>query len=149
MCDKRKKGFGGSNSALILDEAPKGAGSRHKLTNGVNGTNSNGVSNSICNGIGFQRHDRAKKLFVLSAKSEKSLASYLASFKEYLRTAPEDAAFAHDLSFTLGQRRTHHHWRTAAVASSASELQTQLSGIKLGKTKDQVISFVFTGQGAQ
>ncbi|EFY96790.1 Acyl carrier protein-like protein [Metarhizium robertsii ARSEF 23] len=142
-------GFGGSNSALILDEAPKGTGSRHKLTNGVNGTSSNGMSNSICNGEGFQRHDRAKKLFVLSAKSEKSLASYLASFKEYLQTAPEDAAFAHDLSFTLGQRRTHHHWRTAAVAISASELQTQLSGIKLGKTKDQVISFVFTGQGAQ
>ena len=57
--------------------------------------------------------------------------------------------FIKDLSYTLGQRRTHFQYRAAATASSAAELKEKLSLAKVSKTRDRVIAFVFTGQGAQ
>lgn len=89
------------------------------------------------------------RLFVFSAKSENNLASYLPSFLEYLATALEDRDFLKDLSFTLGQRRTHYPNRVAVTADSVATLKTRLSAAKVSKVKDRVIAFAFTGQGAQ
>lgn len=113
-------------------------------SNGVNGVNGHG------NGINSaDRVSSPPRLFVLSARTEKSLTSYLSSFDDYLDQVPESTEFVKDLSYTLGQRRTHHAYRVSAVADSIEELQKQLSAVKPSKAKDRLIAFVFTGQGAQ
>ncbi|KAK7756454.1 putative PKS/NRPS-like protein biosynthetic cluster [Diatrype stigma] len=192
--------FGGSNAAIILEEAPdicraahgvtpgkefkhtngaeaiNGAeyknGSQHQNgiehsrlvngvehTNGVNGVkhpdnnnillNGAGKSHAASNGIAsldYSGSNARKRLFVLSAKSKNSLSSYLPFFEEYLTAAPESNDFAKNLSYTLGQRRTHHPHRIAVVADSIDSLKAQLAAPKVTKTKDQVLAFVFTGQ---
>lgn len=121
-----------------MEKAP--SGSTTNGTNGVNGTN--GINgNSAATHIG--------RLFVVSAKTEKSLSSYLSSFDEYLDEALESSDFGKDLSYTLGQRRTHHSWRVSVVADSVASLQEKLSTAKPSRGKDRVIAFAFTGQGAQ
>ncbi|KAI0968650.1 putative polyketide synthase [Xylaria arbuscula] len=133
-------GFGGSNSALIL-EAPSRA-----AKNDVNGnTGVNGV-NGVNGGIGKRQEQR---LFVFSAKVERSLTNYLPSFGEYLDEAPESEDFIKSLSYTLGQRRTHYGYRVSVVADSVTSLQEQLSTAKPTKVKEHVITMAFTGQGAQ
>jgi acyl transferase domain-containing protein len=160
MADAGNVGFGGSNAAVILEEAPTVPRPSNELANGTNanGISTNGMehanSTGLANGIGVVAHDQAshdsvRRLFVLSTRSESSLASYLSSFKEYLDTAPESSNFAKDLSFTLGQRRTHHPYRVAVTADSVSSLKDQLPARKVSKVKDRPIAYAFTGQGAQ
>ena len=68
---------------------------------------------------------------------------------EYLDTAPGSSNFMKDLSFTLGQRRTQYPYRITATADSVTSLKAQLTASKISKTKDRIIAYVFTGQGAQ
>lgn len=103
----------------------------------MNGTNGN-ISNP-----GQQR------LFVFSAKTEKTLMNYLSSFEEYLDETPESHNFLKNLSYTLGQRRTHHGYRVSVVAESITGLQEKLSTAKPIRVKEHGITMVFTGQGAQ
>ena len=176
----RNTGFGGSNSAIILEEAPSrsavngindtnGTNGTHYTNgingnNGINGTNhTNGVSGtsktSDTNGVNgangtYGTNDNGvatdiQRLFVLSARTEKSLTSYLSSFDEYLDEAPDSSDFIKNLSYTLGQRRTHHPYRVSALADSVASLQEKLSTAKPNRIKDQTIAFAFTGQGAQ
>ena len=94
----------------------------------------------------------AERLFVFSAKSPASLDSYLSSFAEYLEKAPQSSKFAKDLSFTLGQRRTHFGHRVARTADSPASLRDELLSLSTGaksRTADPIIAFSFTGQGAQ
>ncbi|KAI1267381.1 putative polyketide synthase [Xylariaceae sp. FL1019] len=157
-------GFGGSNAAIILEEAPKlpiGNGVAHhnghangnEQTNGVPPLNSSVVSGSngspVRNGCNGQSHETSKRLFVLSAKSESSVAAYSSSCLEYLNKAPNTDQFMRDLCFTLGQRRTHHAHRIAVSAESLETLKSQLSLAKPKKIKDRALAWVFTGQGAQ
>ncbi|PLB49064.1 polyketide synthase-like protein [Aspergillus steynii IBT 23096] len=153
-------GFGGSNSAVILEAAPSTA----SLTNGANGANGINGTNGVTNGANGHgsladaangtndvtaSDPLAQRLFVLSAKTEKSLTSYLGSFQEYLDAAPQSVDFLKDLSYTLGQRRTQHAYRVAATANSVDSLKEKLSTAKPSKIRDRVIAFAFTGQGAQ
>lgn len=132
-------------------------------TNGhANGT-ANGKVNGNSNGhtaVSSSSSDTStlapvQRLFVLSAKTESSLAAYQATFDEYLDEAPDTADFAKQLSYTLGQRRSHHAYRIAVVAASAAGLQEKLLAAKPTRTKTSptnaatTIAFVFTGQGAQ
>ncbi|KAL8789759.1 MAG: hypothetical protein Q9213_001010 [Squamulea squamosa] len=98
--------------------------------------------------VGLEEH-----LFVFSAQSSNSLGAYLSTFVEYLEEEPKSIESAKGLAFTLGQRRTHFAHRVAVAAISTSSLKDQLQSIpkiaKSGKTKDPVIAFTFTGQGAQ
>lgn len=86
---------------------------------------------------------------MLSAKTEGSLAAYLKALTEYLENEDDSNKFAKDLSFTLGQRRSHHPYRTSVVADSIATLKTQLPSAKISKIKDRTLAFAFTGQGAQ
>lgn len=166
MCSYNS-GFGGSNSAIILEEAPSRSAASHNGTNGVNNTNgfdgTNGIENTF-DGVGNGHNDGlrgesglngtnvgtwSRRLFIFSAKTQKSLTSYLTSFKEYLDEAPMSSDFFRDLSYTLGQRRTHYPYRVSAVASSVGGLQEKLSTLKPNRIKDRTHAFVFTGQGAQ
>lgn len=181
-------GFGGSNSAIIVEGYPSTSGTHgtqngEAATNGiatngevaangitangtvetngittngtetaVNGTATNGIVavNGTANGTnGDNIATDPQRLFVLSAKSEKSLTSYLTDFDEYLDEVPETSDFFRDLSYTLGQRRTHYPYRVTAVADSVATLQEKLSAAKPSRIKDQTIAFAFTGQGAQ
>lgn len=78
------------------------------------------------------------------------MKSYLTEFEEYLEDeAPESAEFVRDLSYTLGQRRSHFPYRAFAVADSVEALSEKVSAAKPNRIKDRVLAFVFTGQGAQ
>lgn len=159
-------GFGGSNAAVIIEAAPPpqhANGTTHangvEYTNGTgatNGTHTNGTKingttagNGVVNGKEHDLSHDPLRLFVFSAKTKTSLTSYLPSFVEYLNTAPQSSSLAKDLCFTLGQRRSHFNHRVAMVANSTATLEDQLSAQKITKIKEHVISYVFTGQGAQ
>ncbi|KAK9782147.1 putative Polyketide synthase [Seiridium cardinale] len=173
-------GFGGSKSAVIIEEAPSDLNRTEDLNNSTNGTNgtdglshtngaeakdnsvsTNGVSTTNgsreTNGtIGLNGHsvngsDHAEipRLFALSAKTEKSLKSYLSSFDEYLDEVSSSKEYLNDLAYTLGQRRTHHPQRVAIVAGSVEDLQEKLAEAKPSRVKDRNIAYAFTGQGAQ
>lgn len=155
-------GFGGSNSAVLLEEAPPSTIPRNGYPNKTNGysNGTNGYSNGInghSNGTnGHSNGTRGlssanllpQRLFVFTAKTEKSLLSYLSSFSEYLDTAPDNGDLVEDLSYTLGERRTHHAYRISAIADSMAGLKEKLSTAKPKKIQDRVIAFAFTGQGA-
>ncbi|KAG9259098.1 putative polyketide synthase [Emericellopsis atlantica] len=127
-------GFGGSNSAIIMDE---GTSSTPKLTNGA--ATQNGV-----------HHDLKNRVFVFSAKSESSLSAYLLSFKEYLEgTVSTEQRWLDDLAFTLGEHRKHHPYRAAVTAASLDDLKTQVFAARPRKSRERTVCFVFTGQGAQ
>lgn len=122
--------------------------------NGANGVNGSNGSNVVHKANSTSFNDKAgndplRQVFVLSARTEKSLNSYLTSFDEYLDEAPESSDFVKNLSYTLGQRRTHHTYRVSAVANSVESLQEKLLSAQPTRSKEQTIAFVFTGQGAQ
>ncbi|KAK2795949.1 Type I Iterative PKS [Onygenales sp. PD_10] len=156
IADAEYVGFGGSNAAILLDESPEIPPPGNQFARGINTDKTEAP-----NGIGFDASNNAveydympsdpmRQLFVVSAKSESSLRAYMSSFKEYLYTAPESRKFVKDLSFTLGERRTHHPYRAAVTADSVSSLKTQLESCKITKVlTHQTIAYVFTGQGAQ
>ncbi|KAK2800138.1 Type I Iterative PKS [Emmonsiellopsis sp. PD_5] len=139
-------GFGGSNAAILLDESPGGINT--DKTEGPNGVVFDESNNEV--EYDYMPSDPMRQLFVVSAKTESSLRSYMSPFKEYLHTAPESRKFVKDLGFTLGERRTHHPYRAAVIADSVSSLKTQLESCKITKVlTHQTIAYVFTGQGAQ
>lgn len=104
--------------------------------NGVNGVN--GASSSL-----------GHRLYVFSARTERSLTNYLSSFDEYLDDIPDSKDFTKNLAYTLGQRRTHHGHRVSIVAESISSLQEKILAAKPTRIKGQTIIMAFTGQGAQ
>ncbi|KAI1147950.1 putative polyketide synthase [Nemania diffusa] len=132
-------GFGGSNSALILESPLEVA---HHKANGVNGMN--GV-----NGVNGASSSLGHRLYVFSARTERSLTNYLSSFDEYLDDIPDSKDFTKNLAYTLGQRRTHHGHRVSIVAESISSLQEKILAAKPTRIKGQTIIMAFTGQGAQ
>lgn len=142
-------GANGTNGSAIQ----KPNGTNGHVTHEANGTNGhtikdiNGTNGLAENGNGIA--NQTQRLYVFSAKTQKSLTSYLISFDEYLDTVSDSSDFATDLSYTLGQRRNHHPYRVAAVANSMESLQEKLSVLKPTRTKERAVLFVFTGQGAQ
>lgn len=122
-------GFGGSNASVLLEEAPK-----LPLV----------VANDAENAV--------QRLFVLSAKSESSLNAYVSALLQHIQDADDGAGILKDLSFTLGERRTHHPYRNAVQASSIEDLEDALLSLqdssRPSKAKDLTLGFIFTGQGA-
>ncbi|MCJ1251296.1 hypothetical protein MMC30_008528 [Trapelia coarctata] len=166
-------GFGGSNAAVLLEEFQGDASRARGLCNGHGSLNGHGTPNGQGNANGHspqlgqtngtytnghsQSH-ASRRLLAFSAKSEKSLSLFLSSFASYLKNMAPLAAtdtFMADLSFTLGQRRTHFLHRLALAADSVEDLIQQLSSLppsstgKVRSEKEPVPAFVFTGQGAQ
>ena len=147
-------GFGGSNAAVILEQHNSALQISNPKAGHVNGYGSETRGTQETNGLA--KGHKAQWLFAFSAKSEGSLMTYCSSFLEYLDGLDfemDSRELLKNLSFTLGQRRSHFPYRVAATADSLHCLQEQLSSLfsikKSSKTKDSVIAFVFTGQGAQ
>ena len=122
-------GFGGSNASVLLEEAPQ-----------LPSFESNGAEGAV------------QRLFVLSAKSESSLSAYVSALLQHIQDVDDGAEILKDLSFTLGERRTHHSYRNAVQASSIDELEDGLLSLQDSsrptKAKELTLGFIFTGQGA-
>ncbi|KAK5987983.1 Highly reducing polyketide synthase valA [Cladobotryum mycophilum] len=149
-------GFGGSNAAILLEEAPKTCpqGDCDKVNNsGVHHSIDSVQSNkAIENGpvmTVVDEEDKAMQsphasdvehLLVFSAQSMNSLEAYISSFVGYLEESPTSFESIKDLAFTLGQRRTHFAHRVSLTANSTLSLKSQLQSMskitKSGKTKD-------------
>ncbi|CAI6339140.1 unnamed protein product [Periconia digitata] len=134
-------GFGGSNAAVLLDAAPEASHTRNAKKAG------------IAHDQAIVEADSKELLLVFSAKSPISLQTYISSFQAYLKTAPSSDVFLRNLTYTLGQRRTHFPHRITVSATSMNSLQKELvnlpSNMKSGITNSLNLAFVFTGQGAQ
>jgi acyl transferase domain-containing protein/NADPH:quinone reductase-like Zn-dependent oxidoreductase/acyl carrier protein len=102
-----------------------------------------------------QEEGSTPRLFIMSAASQASLISMLATNEEWISKHCNSPTALRDLSYTLAQRRSLLPWRFSCVAANQKELQDSLI---LGAKKPDAItritpgakvSFVFTGQGAQ
>ncbi len=114
--------FGGANAHLVLEEGPQA------------------TPPAAFDG------DRS---FVLpiSAKSPAALRASIEEYRQYLEAGADGSGLL-DVCFTAGVRRSHHHLRFAAAASSLREMADQLASnaeLPRGVTK---LAFVFSGQGS-
>jgi acyl transferase domain-containing protein len=110
---------------------------------------------SYVNGLsGMDEHHKRRRIFVLSAFHETIGEQQTSRLKSFVgsRTKHAENDFMEDLSYTLGECRTHHAWRRAITALATGELLNALEteSVKFSKSKKAVrLGFVFTGQGAQ
>ncbi|KAK2005876.1 polyketide synthase [Colletotrichum eremochloae] len=156
-------GYGGSNAHAILDDAYNYLKARrlegihntvdkyreHDLGNGrVNGngmTNGNGHSNESWAIISLSAQDEDGP-----KRQAQALQAHLSS--ETITT--DDKTFLLDLCHTLFARRSVLNWRSAAVVSfvadaSANLISGAFKALFTLPSKTPVLSYVFTGQGAQ
>lgn len=126
-------GFGGSNAHVVLERGP------------IN----------IPKEIETETRTENIRLIVLSGHDEKAAKRAGKQLGVYLEQHPEifQKRLMRDVSYTLGERRTHHAYRIAIPATSFSDLATSLNGVAALPTRASAIAptlaFVFTGQGAQ
>ena len=126
-------GFGGTNSHIILEEAP------------LKTSESAQPNSSHC--------------LTLSAKNEPALQELARRYEIFLRSNP-DTSLA-NLCFTANTGRTHFKYRLAIIAESCQQLQHRLQNFlsqgkakncftgKIEQSKSPQVAFLFTGQGSQ
>lgn len=92
-------------------------------------------------------------LFAVSANDETAFNKRKEQLQHFLSSEGNSRISARDLAYTLGQRRTHLTWRTAAIASTPSDLSASLPHIPGIRSRGQKhplrLAFVFPGQGSQ
>jgi acyl transferase domain-containing protein len=122
-------GFGGTNAHCIVEAAPERKRS-----------------------VDFtQASSTPPQLFILSAKTEKSLKANIERLNSWTSDAEQEFDMG-DLAYTLATRRSMMLWRWSTVASDRQSLIAALSqkGLRLEKAAGQQrMIFLFTGQGAQ
>ena len=163
-------GYGGANVHIVLDDARHYLESRNlngkhitvlsdsepvvKLTNGhsVSAT-SHSTENHVQSEL--PSYGPQSRLLVWSASDEASLKNLLAAYQQHLSalgTPAEERQYFEDLCHTLSSRRSLLPWKTFLVCDSLDQLRDMIrvktSGL-LRSRSAPVISFVFTGQGAQ
>ena len=95
------------------------------------------------------------RLLVWSASDEVSLKNLLAAYQQHLSSlcSPADGKqYFEDLCHTLSCRRTLLPWKASLVCNSVHEIREALStkNLRLLRSRSApVVSFLFTGQGAQ
>ncbi|WP_160712990.1 condensation domain-containing protein [Chitinophaga solisilvae] len=111
-------GLSGTNCHILLEEAPA---------------------------TGSQDEDTGMHIFSFSARTEKSLQTYLHKFGSYL-SEPGSAALP-DISYTLSTGRNHYPYRVSLIADSKASLWRQLSAAAITTVKEPVkkIIFLFSG----
>ncbi|KAB8221196.1 hypothetical protein BDV33DRAFT_202677 [Aspergillus novoparasiticus] len=137
-------GFGGSNAHAILTKAPPTQSDMFtELENLVHG-----------NSDDTQSHAPTRRVYPISANDKQAFTRRLKTLETYLEQQPEafNMYLMENLAYTLGERRTAFPWRAAVSAASATELIGQITSPNFKPERapeEPVISFVFTGQGAQ
>lgn len=128
------KGPTNNYDALLADDLTEQAGTKEKSR----------PSTSVRN--------IAPQLFVLSARSEKSVLDVADKLKDWTSTRYNLEAYAETLAYNLSSRRSLMQWRYSFVAGSHQEFMASLNRRPLHVNKassDPRVGFVFTGQGAQ
>ncbi|MCZ8241041.1 MAG: amino acid adenylation domain-containing protein [Microcystis sp. LE19-131.1A] len=130
-------GFGGTNSHLILSEAP--------VT----------VKNNQQNGQ--KLIERPWHLLTLSAKNEEALKALVRCYQKYLADHHEIPLA--DVCFTANSRRSHFNHRLGVVARDRLEMLQKIENFSnqermrepksINKKKKPKIVFLFAGQGSQ
>ena len=101
-----------------------------------------------------QSHAPTRRVYPISANDKQAFTRRLKALETYLEQQPEafNMYLMENLAYTLGERRTAFPWRAAVSAASATELIGQITSPNFKPERapeEPVISFVFTGQGAQ
>ncbi|KAI3343756.1 polyketide synthase [Ustulina deusta] len=80
-----------------------------------------------------------------------SLNKYIDKQSRILTPLTKKHHFMRDLNYTLAAKRTHHGWRSFALADSYTSLQNVLSLKPMASrtVSEPRLAFIFTGQGAQ
>ena len=130
-------GFGGANAHAVMEKAPPT--SQRWLNDDAESHNG---------------PDQKWMLFVLSANSQDSLNQKAKDLGIYLEQRPEafEKLLTGNLSYSLGQRRSHLAWKYAVAATSSDELGERLASTRFNlqrAVQAPGIAFVCTGQGAQ
>ena len=127
-------GFGGTNSHIVLEEAPK-----QKI-----------IHNEV---------DRPIHILTLSTKNEPALNDYIKTFADYLANPGADSLA--NICFTTNTGRSHFAKRLAITAETTEQLRERFSALSQGQPvfeanrgegrgkKRSRIAFLFTGQGSQ
>ncbi|RYC63993.1 hypothetical protein CHU98_g2250 [Xylaria longipes] len=98
------------------------------------------------------------RLFVWSSHDQDGVLRVRDSLNEYIDKRPKNLAwptkrnhFVRDLNYTLAIKRTHHAWRSFAIADSSSSLRNTLAlkPVATRTISESRLAFIFTGQGAQ
>ena len=106
-CGVSSFGFSGTNSHIVLEEAPKSIKERN-IT------------------------EKKYNIFTLSAKSADSLKALLEKYKSYFNEV-EESINLEDICFTLNTGRGHYHHRMALVIRDIGELKEKLAGLTPGR----------------
>jgi acyl transferase domain-containing protein len=93
-------------------------------------------------------------LFPLTAADENGIRRQAVALYDHIEKAGEEVtcAYLQDMAFTLSKKRTVHPWKSFALGSTAEELKQSLTRHyqkPIRSSLKPLISFVFTGQGAQ
>ena len=126
-------GFGGGNAHAVLEAAPKRTLVPESWDNA---------------------RAEPKRLFVVSAHSKESLADQMRNVTVYMERNP--FAFQQNilanLAYTLGQRRSFLPYKFATFANDGDGVTAAFAmppAKPIRSTREPVVGFVFTGQGAQ
>ncbi|KAI0201376.1 polyketide synthase [Astrocystis sublimbata] len=130
----------------------------------VEGSHSNGVAHKWDageNGVAYTKEHSttsSNRLFVWSSHDQDGVLRVRDSLNEYMNkqsvilgSPTKENDLLRDLNYTLAKKRTHHGWRSFAIADSASNLRDALA-LKPVATRtltEPRLAFIFTGQGAQ
>lgn len=154
-------GYGGANAHAVLDDAYhflKTHNFRGHHNTKVGKINSNVLTSNGSNG---HNGDNSKagaisRLFPLSSHEESGIARLSQSLKSYIdETATKNETeeqFLHRLAYTLSEKRSNLPWKSYATASTIEGLQEALDGASTRAARvprQQALTFIFTGQGAQ
>ncbi|MCI0493534.1 amino acid adenylation domain-containing protein [candidate division KSB1 bacterium] len=127
-------GFGGTNSHIVLEEAP----ARKPVHNEV---------------------ERPLHLLALSGKTENALNELIKLYVDYLSKSKSDSLA--DICFAANSGRSHFAQRLAVTAENVQQMRDRLSTLAQGQPvfeanrgegknkKRSKIAFLFTGQGSQ
>ncbi|KAK7976515.1 glycoside hydrolase [Apiospora arundinis] len=103
---------------------------------------------------GANAHVGGHKLFAVTANGESSLKKQVKQLGIYFEKHPEifQSSLFRDMSYTLGQRRTHFPYRLALPATTLEDLSKALNSAVIPNrpiSREPKLAFVYTGQGAQ
>ncbi|MFC5216490.1 SDR family NAD(P)-dependent oxidoreductase [Streptomyces coerulescens] len=120
---------------------------------GISGTNAHVIVEEADPAVGSPETElpSAKRLFVLSARSETGLRGQAAALAHDL------AADAPDIAYTLARHRSHFERRVAVVAEDRDELRSVLGELASGRItlpppreeQSGKVAFVYSGHGGQ
>ncbi|CAI7598063.1 unnamed protein product [Penicillium discolor] len=128
-------GFGGTNAHAVLEKAPLSSKAPDEAVEDV-------------------EVDPKCKLFLISANDKESLRTRIKDFGIYFEQHPEvfEKTLFGNFAYTLGNKMSQLSYRVGVSATSLDELGIRLAQLKINPSRvlgTPIVSFVFTGQGAQ